>query len=107
MVARGLRGFPRGKDDTVLWELGSERPEDRFAFYYRLRAFPVGPRGRCAVEFRFNNNQAPPDREVAEFSVQALPSDLDRLASLFDGFSRLEHRVLEWRVEDGELRDDA
>jgi hypothetical protein len=72
-----------------------------------MRVFQVASGGQCAVELRFNNNQLPPDREVAEFSLHALPSDLDRLAALLEGFSRLEHRVLEWRVEDGELRDDA
>lgn len=107
VVAGGLRGFPKRKDDTVLWELGSERPENRFAFYYRLRVFQVAPNGQCAVEFRFNNNQAPPDKEVVEFSLSVLPADLDRLAGLFERFSKQELKVLEWNANDGELREDA
>ena len=67
-VGRQLRGFPNQKNDTVLWELGSERPEERFAFYYRLRVFQVAADGRCAIELRFCNNQEPPAREVVEFS---------------------------------------
>jgi hypothetical protein len=102
-----LRGFPKQENGAALWELGSERPEDRFAFYYRLRVFQVARNGQCAVELRFCNNRQPPEREVAEFSIGAQPSDLDRLAELVERFSRLEHRVLEWNVVDGELRNEA
>lgn len=101
-----LRRFPSSKV-SVLWELGSERPEDRFAFYYRLRAFQVAPNGRCAIEVRFCNNEKPPHRQLTEFSIEALPSDLDRLAALLERFSKLEHRVLEWTVTNGELREST
>jgi len=107
VFARDLRGFPKQKADTVRWELGSERSEDNFAFYYRLRVFQVAANGQCAIELRFCNNQEPPRREVVEFSIQALPSDLDRLADLVERFSRLEYKVLEWNVDGGELRNDA
>ncbi len=107
VFARELREFPKRKSDTVRWELGSERPEDRFAFYFRLRVFQVAANGRCAIEFRFSNNQEPPRREVVEFSIEALPADLDRLAGLLREFSRLQHSVLEWTVDRGELRKDA
>src|SRR6058998_2096718 len=70
--ARELRGFPNQKADSVVWQLGSERPEDRFAFYYRLRVFRVSARGQCAIEVRFCNNCEPPHREVVEFSIEAL-----------------------------------
>jgi hypothetical protein len=102
-----LHGFPKHKDDTALWELGSECPEDRFAFYYRLRVFQVATDGQCAIEVRFCNNQEPPAREIVEFSIDVLPSDLDRLAALLERFSKLEHRVLEWNLNDGELREDV
>src|SRR5690349_12629381 len=75
VVARQLRAFPfSGSRDAVLWELGSERPEDRFAFYFRLRAVRVSALGRCAIEMRTNNNRSPPDREISEFSIEALPA---------------------------------
>lgn len=105
--ASGLRGFPKKSGDPVLWELGSERPEDRFAFSFRLRAFQARPGGLCAIEVRLCNNRKPPGREVSEFSIEAFPADLDRLADLLERFARLEHRVLEWRVADGELHADV
>ncbi len=104
-VAENLQAFPGRMKEVVLWELGSEQSEDRFAFYFRFRVFQVGTTGRCAIEFRFNNNQGPPDREVIEFSIEAQLADIDRLASLLHRFGRLEHRVLEWTVTEGRLHD--
>lgn len=93
------------RTSEALWELGSERSEENFAFYFRLRAHQLSGTGQCAVEIRFNNNRPPPDREISEFSIQALPSDLDRLAMLFERFGRLEHRKLTWNVTSGELQE--
>jgi hypothetical protein len=103
-AAQALSGFPKHSGDVFTWELGSELPEDRFAFYFRLRVWQVKASGRCAVEVRFNNNQDPPDRQVSEFSFGAYPSDLDRLGCLFREFSKLEQLVLEWAVEDDGVR---
>lgn len=105
-AARRLTGFPADASDTFVWELGSEDPEDRFAFYFRLRFWRVAHSGECGVELRLNNNGDPPDREVAEFSLVAYPADIDQLADLLREYSKLEHRVLEWTVTDGTL-DDA
>ena len=102
--ANALRGVAR-RTTEALCELGSERSEDNFAYYFRLRAHQLSGTGQCAVEIRFNNNRPPPDREVSEFSIQALPADLDRLAALFEQFGRLEHRKLIWKVTTGELQE--
>jgi hypothetical protein len=107
VIANRLRGFPREPNDTLLWELGSERPEDRFAFYFCLHVFRLAANGSCAVGLRFNNNQPPPAREISEFSLEAWPADLDRLAGLLEQFAQLKHRVLEWDVTDGALFLDA
>ena len=106
-LSRKLRGFPNRQGDEARWELGSKRPEDRFAFYFRLRVKQVASTGQCAVELRLNNNRRPPAREVVEFSIPALPADLDRLADLLEEFGKLQHTVLVWNVTDGELRKDA
>jgi hypothetical protein len=100
--AKAIRDVP-GRKSEALWELGSELPEDRFAFYFRLRAHKIASTGQCAMEVRLNNNESPPDRQLAEFSLRALPADLDRLADLLESFGRLEHRQLRWSVTDGEL----
>tara|TARA_B100001059_G_C17472647_1_gene397789 strand:+ start:126 stop:365 length:240 start_codon:yes stop_codon:yes gene_type:complete len=33
-IASRLEEFPKGIQDQFMWELGSEKPEDRFAFYF-------------------------------------------------------------------------
>ncbi len=102
-LAADLRKVPRRGEDPAIWELGSERPEDRFAFYFRLRALQTDATGRCHVELKFNNNQAPPEREVVGFSLEAYPADLDKLADLLERFGKMEHQVLEWNVTEGQL----
>jgi len=103
-AARALWRFPHEPGDEFLWEIGSENREDRWAYYYRFRVFEVEPTGLCAIEIKFNNNQDPPFQEISEFCIQAQPADLDRLSVLLDRFSKLEHEILEWTVQDGELR---
>jgi hypothetical protein len=109
-LAKNLDAFPRYKDHVVLWDLGSERPEDRFAYYFRFRVFAVDLVGHCAIQLRFNNNQDLPDREIAEFCIRADPAQLDRLARLLSHFSHLKHEVLDWGLDEGRLlesRDEA
>lgn len=100
--AGALREIPVLKTEAV-WELGSELPQDRFAFYFRMRAHLVSGTGHCVLEVRMNNNGFNHRREISEFSIPALPADLDRLAELLEVFSRMEHRQLKWLVTTGEL----
>jgi hypothetical protein len=102
--AKALREVA-SRTSEALWELGSELAEDNFAFYFRLRAHQVSKTGQCAVEIRLNNNRPPPERQISEFSIPALPADLDRLAALFELFGRLKHRKLRWCVTHGELQE--
>lgn len=102
--ASKLNGFPKHDDDIAMWELGSELSSGRCAFHFRVLVFQIARNGRCAIELRFCNNEQPPMREITEFSIEALPADLHRLAALLEMFGKLEHRVLEWKVTDGELR---
>jgi hypothetical protein len=106
-LASELEAFPRHNGQVILWELGSERPEDRFAFYFRFRVFVVDPVGHCAIQLRFNNNEELPDRELSEFCIRAEPAQLNRLAQLLKQFSKLRHEVLEWELDDGRLHERA
>jgi hypothetical protein len=107
VVAARIRRAPE-TDRSPVWELGSERSEDRFAFYFCLRVVRQSPSGACALALRFNNNAQDADRELTDFSIPVFPADLDRLASLLERFRSLEHRLLWWTPVDGELlREDA
>jgi hypothetical protein len=102
-LANALEGFPRHLTEVFLWELGSERPEDRFGFYFRFRAFVIDSAGHCAIQLRLSNNEELPDLERAEFCMRAEPEQFTRLGKLFREFSRLKHEVLEWEGDDGRL----
>lgn len=101
--AEGMEKFPMHAQSVQLWELGSEYPEDRFAFYFRLRLFTVDSLGHCAIHFRFNNNAALPDREISEFCIRSEAAQVNRLGRLCREFAQLSHRVLYWSLTDGEL----
>jgi hypothetical protein len=45
VYAQALRGVTN-RTSEALWELGSERTEDNFAFYFRLRAYQVTMTGQ-------------------------------------------------------------
>ena len=106
-LGKVLAVFPRHKDDVHLWELGSERPEDRFKFYFRFRAFTTNSRGHCALQLRFNNNEDLPERKVSEFCILAEPAEINHLGKLVAEFALLHHEYLEWSGADGRLEEKA
>lgn len=102
-LAEKLEVFPRHKDDVCLWELGSEYPEDRWAYYFRFRVFLTDASGYCAIQIRFNNNHALPDREMVEFCIRAEANQINRLGQLCRTFAELKHEVLVWEGSTGAL----
>ncbi len=102
-LGKQLVDFTGASSEAVVYELGSEEPKDRFAFFLSFRVKPLDSTGHCAVLIRLNNNEEPPSREISEFSIKANVADVNRLGDLLIGFSRLQHRVLEWHVQDGRL----
>ena len=101
--AKGLEVFPQSSSHVYLWEYGSERPEDKSAYYLRIRAFVINSTGLCALHLRFNNNKPLPERELSEFCIGAEAAAINRLSGLFREFGKLEHEVLIWTPTDGEL----
>jgi hypothetical protein len=106
VLGRQLAGFSGKRSEEIVYELGSEKPEDRFAFLFSLRVKPLDSVGHCAVIVRLSNNGTVPEKEVSEFAIKAEVADVNRLGRLFEEFGRLEHRVLDWRVHDGRLIKD-
>ena len=96
VIANSLESFPKHNTDTYLWELGSERPEDKFVFFFRLRVFLINLTGSCAIQLRFNNNEDYPDLAITDFCIKAEPAGINRLGKLFHEFSKLDKRVLFW-----------
>jgi len=102
-LGKQFTDYTGSPNHEVVYELGSERPSDRFAFFLSLRVKPLDMSGHCSIHVRLNNNENLPNREVMEFSIRANVADLNRFGNLLVEFGRLQHRVLEWQVQDGRL----
>jgi hypothetical protein len=102
-LAENLEAFPRHNRDVFLWELGSEYPEDRWAYYFRFRVFVTDTVGHCAIQIRFNNNRNLPNREIGEFCITAEAGQINRLGQLLRKFAELKHEVLVWDGDGGTL----
>ncbi len=94
----------RGMDSQIKWELGSEKPEDRFAFYFLFRVFNNMTQGwTSGIQIRFNNNEEIPFRNITEFCIPCEPAGLNRLGKLFREFAELKSKKLIWNGIDGEI----
>ena len=104
-MAENLERFPRHKADVFLYEIGSDKPEDRFAYYFRFRVFTTDPRGGSAIQRRFCNNNDWPYAEIAEFCIQTEPAAINRLGRLFREYSKPEKDYLVWLEPDSSVGD--
>lgn len=98
-----LSRFNGKKSDEERYELGSENSPVRFAFFLSLKVSALDSVGHSALRIRLNNNRDFPERELSEFAIKAEPADINRLGNLLKGFGQLQHRGLEWTVQDGAL----
>lgn len=105
VIGKQLQIFTGTLSEEVVYEAGSEAPPS--ASFLSLKAKPIDSFGHCALTIHLNNNRKPPDGEMSMFSITANVADLNRLGDLLVGFGRLQHTVLKWRVQDGELIEDA
>lgn len=101
-----MRAYTGNREQDIVYQLGSEVPEDRCAFFLSLRVGAINSRGHCCVIIRLNNNEAAPHNEVTEFAIPAEVADINRLGELLTRFGELRHRRLDWRVTTGELHGD-
>jgi hypothetical protein len=102
-LGTNLQNYAGDKSQSVFYELGSEDPKKRSSCYLRIKVALIDSAGHSAITFRFNNNCIPPAGEISEFSIPLVVADVNRLGSLFVGFSELEHLVLFWSITDGKL----
>jgi len=101
--AKALEVFPRHSTDSFLWELGSERLEDNFAFYFRLRVFLLDSAGHGCIQIRLNNNDNFPEKAITEFCITCEPAGINRLGTLFREFAKLKSSKLIWNGIEGEI----
>ena len=104
-IAEHLEHFPRHSSDVFLYEIGSEKPEDRFAYYFRFRAFTTNSFGKTAIQIRFCNNRELPDKEIVEFCIQTEAAAINRLGKMFREFGKLEKEYMAWSDTDSFVGD--
>ena len=97
-----LSAFPESIGDTYAYELGSPRLEDRFAFYFALRACTLDSAGHCALQLTMNNNRQQPEAGSCSFSIRAEAAAINRLGRLLKTFGELQHTALHWSDTAGE-----
>jgi hypothetical protein len=102
-IASVLKEFPRHPTDVYRYEIGSQRSEDKWPYFLRLRLVTTDSPGRYAIHLAFNNNREIPYRESSEFCIPVEAAALNQLGSLFQEFARLKHEVLYWNPVEGKL----
>ena len=95
----------RSFNDTkhFLWELGSEKPEDNFAFYFKCEFSLSMQYSECVIGIRLNNNLQGIDKSISEFYIQCNSSELNELGRLFREFSKLKRETLNWNGLNGKV----
>jgi hypothetical protein len=103
-IADSLEKFPVDSKDEFKWELGSEKPEDRFAFYFLFKVFNYMTEGWIsAIHIRFNNNEKLPFREISDFCIPCEPAGINRLGKLFREFAKLDSKMIIWNGIEGKI----
>ena len=96
-----LEDFPFKSTKLYLWELGSENPKVRFAFYFKCEFSVIKHSSECVIGIRLNNNNDGIDKSISEFNIKCYPAELNKLGQLFREFSKLEKETLNWNGNDG------
>lgn len=99
-LADRLENYPFNSAKKILWELGSEKPKDNFAFYFKCEFSLLKQSSDCIVRIRLNNNK----NSLSQFNIQCYPAELNKLGQLFREFSKLEKKTLTWYGFNGEVK---
>ncbi len=96
-LANALSDFPKHSADNYLYQLGSEKPEDNFSYFFSLNIFMRNHRGHDAgMDVRFVNYQEHADTRTVDFRLYTNAPQLRILGELFEKFSKLESEILFW-----------
>ena len=97
-IGIALQSFPKKIPDDYLYEIGSKRPQDNFAYYFALHAYTIDQSGHCALQVVIDNRQAKPYEGECRFSIKAEPSAINRLGEMLLTFSNLKHLSMNWSL---------
>jgi hypothetical protein len=69
MIGAKLSRFPKKIGDEYIYEIGSSKPEDNFAYHFILRVFTTDSIGHCALQITINNNDKRQYANACTFST--------------------------------------
>ncbi|MEZ5690995.1 MAG: hypothetical protein R3D71_04945 [Rickettsiales bacterium] len=104
-IGQDLRKFPQKIGDECKFECGltNHSDEDKWAYYFLLRAYTTDFSGHCAIQFIIDLNEKEPEEAMCKFSIVAESAAINRLGELLEQFSELNHMELQWNLEGGKL----
>ncbi len=95
--AQGLVNFPKHVKDKFAYQLGSEKPEDNFAYFFNFEVALTNGRGHDAgIDIRFTNNRKSSDLRVIDFRLSTSAPRIRKLGESFQEFSKLKSEILYW-----------
>ena len=103
IFGKELQSFPLQADHVINFEIGSEDPADRFAYYLKIKVYRPYGTGGAYIHVRTNNNQPIPNQEIADFCFKAEPVHINLLGRYLSRFAELNHRKLLWHNTECEL----
>ena len=111
VLAENIKGFPSSIGHEYLWELGSDKPSDNFAFYFKLYFYNVDAAGNCRIVCSMNNNEEwIGESEISHFSLDCRLEELNVLSNLLLKLSGASKQALkscthlEWTGSEGSVK---
>ncbi len=85
-----------GKNDDAVLEYGGDAP--KWYCFIKIRAYPFKSNGNSAIEIVVDNHADKPSWGRSEFSIQCVPSDINRLGKLIVDWDFENTSQIEWFV---------
>jgi len=106
-IGQALAAFPRKVPDEYIFECGSENPNERWAYYLKLRAYTLGLRGQPALQVQMNLNGDAPNDGRCSFSIADVEAaQISRLGRLFLRLHSHASGYFLWTPAEEEFRPD-
>ena len=91
-----LSNFAQKVPDEYIYEVGSTKKKDNFAYHFYFRVYTIDKVGHSAIQVIIDNNETDIDEGACKFKIPAEPIDINKLGDLLLHFSKLEHKELYW-----------
>ena len=99
-IAEVIEEFSFNGIKNFVWELGSNKTKDNFAYYFKCEFSLLNQFDECIIAITLNDNK----NSLSKFSIRCSFIELNKLGQLFREFSKLKKRTLTWYGFYGEVK---